>query len=955
MRNHEITRRHFLKGLTLAPFTLSLSIPHFEPKKAYAQTGLYRYREWEDIYRGRWTWDRIVKGTHNVNCWYQGGCNFNIFIKEGIVLREEQVANYPQTNDEVPDFNPKGCQKGCSFSNRMYDTGRIRYPLKRIGRRGEGKWKRISWDEAMAEIADVVIDTLVNEGSDTIVWDIGTNFDTGPCMLGVLRWIWLFDSYILDMDLELGDDHQGAGITWGKIFTSNSADDWFYSDLILIWGGNPLYTQIPNCHFFIEARYNGTKLISISPDYNPSSIHCDLWIPINPGTDAALALSIAQVIIEEGLYNEDFIREQTDLPFLVREDTKRFLRESDLKEGGQEDRFYCFDLSTKKIEMMPQRSLRLEGMIPALEGQYEVSTMDGKKTKLKPVFQMLKERLNEEYIPEKASQICGISAHLIKRLAREIANAKAATSITQSNFSKYYHGDLMERAAILVFALCGHFGKKGSGWIGSPYFTYPDAVESMAAIPPIPPEQGLKELEKQMGHRIKELKEKGYTEEMIIYERWRQFYERKLAVSSVLFFYFNGLKEISGRTEQWDPYLKKDLDGYIEKALRKRWQFVEPKPGKDPKIMFEMGGNIFRRVRGYDRLLKNFLPKLSLLVTVDWRMSNTALHSDFVLPTTGWYEEDECRWFVPITPFYHVTQKAVEPLGESKPEWEIISLLTRKIQQRARERKIFSFKDREGKERKLDRIYDDFSFGHHYTEKDNEKILKDIYKFSSNTDTSWEELKMTGLAKYPRLGKTVEIGSATEWGEHETITPFRWHTQRKMIYPTLTRRMQFYIDHELYLEFGEEMPTHKDNPPIGGNYPLELTGGHTRWSIHTSWRDHAYMLRLQRGGPVIYMNNKDARARNIEDGNKVKVKNDVGSFIAHAKLTGAVRPGQVIIYHAWEPFQFVGHKSHQSLIPSPINPVELAGDYFHLRPMWMALSPGQNDRGTRIEVENFMG
>jgi anaerobic selenocysteine-containing dehydrogenase len=88
-----------------------------------------------------------------------------------------------------------------------------------------------------------------------------------------------------------------------------------------VWGANPAFTHIPNFHFIAEARYNGTRVISITPDYNASSIHADLWVPIRVGTDTALALSIAQVILDEKLYNAPFVREQTDLPLLVREDT----------------------------------------------------------------------------------------------------------------------------------------------------------------------------------------------------------------------------------------------------------------------------------------------------------------------------------------------------------------------------------------------------------------------------------------------------------------------------------------------------------------------------------------------------------------------------------------------------------------------------------------------------------
>ena len=94
-------------------------------------------------------WDKVVRSSHWVNCWYQAHCAWNVYVKDGMVWREEQVADYPQIRPDVPDFNPRGCQKGACFSERMYDPARVRYPLKRAGERGSGKWKRISWEQAL--------------------------------------------------------------------------------------------------------------------------------------------------------------------------------------------------------------------------------------------------------------------------------------------------------------------------------------------------------------------------------------------------------------------------------------------------------------------------------------------------------------------------------------------------------------------------------------------------------------------------------------------------------------------------------------------------------------------------------------------------------------------------------------------------------------------------------------
>jgi anaerobic selenocysteine-containing dehydrogenase len=110
------------------------------------------------------------------------------------------------------------------------------------------------------------------------------------------------------------------------------------------------------------------------------------------------------------------------------------------------------------------------------------------------------------------------------------------------------------------------------------------------------------------------------------------------------------------------------------------------------------------------------------------------------------------------------------------------------------------------------------------------------------------------------------------------------------------------------------------------------------------------MLNLERGEPVMFISVEDAQERAISDGDRVKVYNDIGHFLIGAKVSPAVRPGQVVVYQAWENPQFEGGTGYRNVLPSPINPVELAGGYLHLRPVNAILQPGQSDRETRVEV-----
>ncbi len=955
MKNkNSLSRRRFLQAVGVSGLYLSCStlrVQHVHAGKSGIKkviNRLFRYDNFTDLYRQKWQWDRIAKGTHFVNCWYQRGCCWNVYVKEGVVFREEQVASYPQTNAEVPDFNPRGCQKGACYSARMTDASRVLHPLKRVGERGEGKWRRVSWDEAFTAIADKMIDVITDQGPEAIIWDPGTGSTNGCNAIGLYRSAFLLDTPVLDLNSEIGDHHPGSIVTTGKIIYCSSADDLFYSDLILIWGGNPVYTQIPNAHFINEARYKGAKVICIAPDYNASSIHADEWIGVNIGTDAALGLALSQVIVEEGLHDEAFIKEQTDQVLLVRDDNGRFLRESDMESGGGDEQFYCYDLRTSAVKPMPKKSLSLEEVDPALEGKYTLRTLNGDVV-VRPAFMLLRKQM-AAYTPEKSEVITGIQASVIRHLARTVAKADAASLITQSNFGKFYHGVEMERAQMLVMSLCGHIGKKGSGIAGFPFMqlTNIDALNQTSGK--YPPAIGMITLALSMAPEMVKLKLKGYTDEMMLYEFARQQHQLGSMVNAPLYYYrYGGLEESFGGAKKVDPAMKRSYKEHLDEALEKGWQHI---PDTPPKIFFEAGGNMLRRVRHYHKMIDGFLPKLDLVVTIDWRMSNTARYSDYVLPAAGWYEKDDITWGTPIAPFAHAVTRAVDPLGESKNDWDIHCLLLKTLQKRAKERGVSAYPDRHGKERRLDTIYDDFTFGERFTESNMEAMLEQMFELADNVgDATWQEVKEKGYVRYTGVGMGMTtIGNAADFEPNKTITANTWHTDKKVPWPTATRRLQFYIDHDTFFELGEELPVHKDNPSIGGDYPFSMTGGHARWSIHSSWRDEQNLLRLQRGEPIIIMGKQDADQRGLLDADPVRVWNDAGDFEARLKVSATVRPGQVIVYHGWEPFQFKGNKSHQSVTPSPLNPIQTLGGYYQLRPMIIAAEPGLCDRGTRVDI-----
>ena len=209
-----------------------------------------------------------------------------------------------------------------------------------------------------------------------------------------------------------------------------------------------------------------------------------------------------------------------------------------------------------------------------------------------------------------------------------------------------------------------------------------------------------------------------------------------------------------------------------------------------------------------------------------------------------------------------------------------------------------------------------------------------------------------GRAEFTHMGENVfTLNQATDARPGKPYTALQLHTTKGQPYPTLTRRAQFYIDHEWFLEAGEELPVHKDNPKMGGDYPFVMTSGHNRWSIHSMNITNRMLLQTHRGRPHLVMNTKDARRKGIEDGEEVRVHNDVGDFLVPVKLSPSVMPGQVICYNGWDPLQFREWRGPMDVEPGMVKWLHFAGGYGHLRYWQFEWQPVPNDRAISVEAE----
>ncbi|MBV6413011.1 MAG: nitrate reductase subunit alpha [Xanthomonadales bacterium PRO6] len=387
-------------------------------------------RSWEDSYRRRWQYDKIVRSTHGVNC--TGSCSWKVYVKNGLVTWETQQTDYPRTRPDLPNHEPRGCPRGASYSWYLYSANRVKYPLVRSAllklwrearktrapvdawasivddaekaksyksKRGMGGFVRSNWDEVNEIIAAANLHTVKRWGPDRVI-----GFSPIPAMSMVsyaagARYLSLLGGACLSFYDWYCDLPPSSPQVWGEQTDVPESADWYNSRYLIAWGSNVPQTRTPDAHFFTEARYNGTKTVAITPDYSEVAKLTDHWLHPKQGTDAALAFAMGHVILREfhvekpSTYFTDYCRQYTDMPLLVRLEQRvdgrlvpeRFLRASDLGGLGESNnpewKTLAYDQNTDALTV-PNGSV---GFRWGEKGKWNIEEKDsaGRETRLR--------------------------------------------------------------------------------------------------------------------------------------------------------------------------------------------------------------------------------------------------------------------------------------------------------------------------------------------------------------------------------------------------------------------------------------------------------------------------------------------------------------------------------------------------------------------------------------------
>ncbi len=465
-------------------------------------------------------------------------------------------------------WDPRHCNKGLAIVRRFNGDRRVKGPLVRRGfkewvdrgfprddeglppaelfRRGEDSFVRMDWDEAYGLVARV-LDHLARyyggeqgarrlEGQDyhpsmvEACEGAGTRtlkFRGGMPVLGSIK---LFGQYRQANSMALLDAHirgvsadeakGGVGLdnySWHTdlppghpMVTGQQTVDFDlcnveYAKMAICWGMNWVSTKMPDAHWLTEARLKGTKVVVISTEYNSTCSKADEIVIIRPGTDPALALGIAREVIDQQLYDEKFVKGNTDLPLLVRMDTRELLRASDAIPGhelaelertrvlasgetiapfatdvgeptiSREQReawgdFVVWDAATGEPAPVSRDDVGeyffARGVDPALEGEFTVE-IDGAPVAVRPVFALVQQHLRDTWTLENTEKVTWAPQSAIRSLARGIAALpEGVLFITGMGPNQMFNADQKDRAIFLLAALTRNVGFKG-GNVGS--------------------------------------------------------------------------------------------------------------------------------------------------------------------------------------------------------------------------------------------------------------------------------------------------------------------------------------------------------------------------------------------------------------------------------------------------------------------------------------------------------
>jgi len=585
-----------------------------------------------------------------------------------------------------------------------------------------------------------------------------------------------------------GDLDPGTPMVTGIQTFDPEFSDHRNSKMYVLVGKNFIENKMPEAHWMTEIIERGGKIVIVSPEYSPSSSKANYWMSIRPGTDVALFLGVCNIIIQEKLYDEPFVKRFTDFPLLVRSDTLKLLLASDIIKGYKNKKLenlgpqiikpelrekwgdrVMWDKVTNKPVVVTRDDVGVWfdklGVDPALEGTFKVKLVDGKEVEVKTIFQLYKEHC-AYYDLDTVYDITGTPKELIPRFARDFATIKPVQIHTGEGTNHYFHNDQKDRVLWMVLALTGNVGKPGANyghWAG----TYRTSSVGTGFAPWVVEDPFNITLDPNVDGRDIKLKRYAHKEEIQYWDYasvGSGLPEGPLIVNTPKY----GRKVFTGLTHMPSP----------------------------TKVEWHVNANTFNNAKWAYNILHNQYPHEEMVIYNDWEWTGSCEYADVVLPVPSWMEITHPEWATSNSnPFVFVWRGGIPHLFETLQDHEWAALVSHKLADLTGDNRFidyWKFLDEGRSEVYIQRVFDAAVNLRGYN-------IHDVI----DSDVGWFTMYRT----YPRV---------PGWEEINESKPFY----------NKSGRLEFYRDEPEFIEYGENMIVFREPVEATPHLPNVIVADH---------------------------------------------------------------------------------------------------------------------------------
>ena len=766
-------------------------------------------------------------------------CGVLAHVKHGRVVKLEG-------NPQDPMSRGRMCAKGLSGIQALYNPNRNKYPLERVGERGSGKWRRITWDEALTMIGTHLMETKENYGAEAVFCSTGGGGN--PEIWSIARFCNIFGTpnwfepgcaqcYLPRV---LGYTMMYGGVD-PSIADSNALELYYDTDIkcLVLWGTDPSYSCPSSGGRAVnELRSKGVKTIVVDPRFTPDAAKADIWLPIRPGSDVALELGWIRYILENELYDKEFVMRWTNLPYLVDAETKMTVRAKKSTNPDEPDTYMVWDKKTNS--MQPLEYPWNDALNPELDGVYEV---DGKV--YKTGYRLLWERV-AEWTLEKTAKVCWLEAAKIEEAILMFTKTQPSGLCIGVATDQTPNSVQAAMAACIIDCLVGNVERPGallqrfrtSGTLRMPNYPVPQATKML------PKEQLLKRL---------------------------------------------GGIEHKGLHIWWAGHPTSILDAVLT-----------GKPYK-PRMWIDRSGNKFGVVADAQKV-ERVVNELDYIVHVYMYPTSFSAYADILIPSAEWLETD----MLVETCNMLVARQAATHLWECCDETLFWSRLAKKCAELGHEncKKAFDAKfmgDDLAYWDTMDEFFDQCTGKIGMTWKE----VKEKAPFEYLSVDDWRSYyvykqtdEKTGKpAGFATPSKKIEMYLDSMITLSRTGQPFAAYE--------LPPASKDYDPLPYYLE---PIEGPYNDPELSKEYPLIMTNGRVPFYHHSTLRNIPALREIY-PVPELWMHPSDAKKYGVAPGDWVWIESLRGKIRAKAYVTEGMRPGAVCMERFWNP-ETLNTKTH---------------------------------------------